>query len=684
MNDNELKFRGEFINSPLKGEAQKSIPKAGISPNNLDFLSRVFDRIDALVLVLNRDGRVVRFNRACERLFGYSTEEIRQKITTGALPLTEEIGEIKNLIKNIRAGSSENRFENQWITNDGQVCTIMWSITTLLDNKNKVEYILATGIDITRRKLAESLLVLEKNLLRSLINSIPDLIFYKDLNGIYLGCNTKFEAIRSLTEKEIIGKKDKDLYTEELVERLSEIDDLVVRKGVSLTYEDWMQDSTGNPILIETRKTPYYGVDRQILGVIGIGHDITKHRLIENELRKAKAEIENLISSLSSVLIVLTPDGCIAKWNPMAHKLFNIPSTQAERKPLKEVAIEWDWEPISRGIERCREEVRPIYLDPVRFKRTDGVEGYLGVSISPIREDEDGLSGFILLCGDITERKILENRLAQVNKLESIGGLAAGIAHEINTPIQYVGDNTNFLNNNFSELIALLQQYRLFLEQARSGEITAEQIAMVDSVVSNTDLDFLIQEIPLAIQQSLEGIRRVSEIVQTLKEFSHPGIKEKTASDINKAIMDTLTVSRHEWKYVAEIETNLDPNLPKVPCHPAEISQVFLNIIVNAAQAIDSVVAGGMNGKGVITISTQSDQEWVEIRIKDTGPGIPEEIRSRVYEPFFTTKEVGKGSGQGLAIAYDVVERKHAGFLTFETNKGAGTTFIIRLPIDAL
>jgi len=403
-----------------------------------------------------------------------------------------------------------------------------------------------------------------------------------------------------------------------------------------------------------------------------------------NLLRTSKSDFEQLIASLSSGLIVFSSDLCITHWNPKASQILGFQASQVLGRPLKEIPIQWDWEVINENIDKCRNELRPMFLDPVRFKRLDGQDGYMGINISPIRGNEDQLSGYILLCGDITERKILENRLAQAHKLESIGQLAAGIAHEINTPIQYVGDNTVFLQDNYISLLKLLRKYDEFFSILKGRNEYLELITQLDEARQEADLAYLYEEIPIAIQQSLEGIHRVTEIVSAMKEFSHPGVKEKTALDINNAITHTLTVARNELKYVADVETDLDPNLPQVVCLPGEIGQVFLNIIVNAAHAIAAVVEDGKKGKGIIKICTRQERNWVDIRISDTGPGIPEENKPHIFEPFFTTKEVGKGTGQGLAMAYDVIERKHGGTITFETEIGKGTTFIIRLPVEPI
>jgi PAS domain S-box-containing protein len=279
------------------------------------------------------------------------------------------------------------------------------------------------------------------------------------------------------------------------------------------------------------------------------------------------------------------------------------------------------------------------------------------------------------------ERDLMEAHLRQAQKLEAVGQLAAGIAHEINTPIQYIGDNIRFIEDSFAGLGQLLRDFQQLAAAVQTGSVTPALMAMVESSARTADITYLSQEIPLAVEQSLEGLARVTNIVRAMKEFSHPGTQEKIEVDLNRAIEATVTVARNEWKYVAELEMNLAADLPKVRCHPSEFNQVMLNLIVNAAHAIGDVVQKEPPGtKGVIKIRTRPDNGWVEITISDTGTGIPEPIRHRVFDPFFTTKEVGKGTGQGLAIARSVIADKHGGTLTFETETGRGTTFVIRLP----
>jgi two-component system NtrC family sensor kinase len=238
------------------------------------------------------------------------------------------------------------------------------------------------------------------------------------------------------------------------------------------------------------------------------------------------------------------------------------------------------------------------------------------------------------------ERKLLEVQLRHAQKLESIGQLSAGIAHEINTPTQFIGDNTRFVRHAFVDLQRLMDMQEKFLEAARSAAITPELIAQVEQASQAADLEYLSTEIPKALDQTLEGIHRVSKIVNAMKDFSHPGTGSKTMLDLNQAIENTLTVCRNEWKYVADLVTNLDPALPPVPVLPGEFNQVILNIIINAAHAIADTIRGSEPTKGVITISTQRKGDWAEIAIRDTGAGIPERVRGRIFDPFFTTSRL--------------------------------------------
>jgi signal transduction histidine kinase len=285
------------------------------------------------------------------------------------------------------------------------------------------------------------------------------------------------------------------------------------------------------------------------------------------------------------------------------------------------------------------------------------------------------------LVKEIANCERVQQELVRAQKLESIGHLAAGIAHEINTPAQFVGDNIRFLQESFADIDNLLGKFQKLIAAVRQGSVSEEMLTDAEAAVRQADVDYLTAEAPKAILQSLEGIERVANIVRAMKEFSHPGTGHKQSVDVNRAIQSTLMVSRSEWKYVATLVTHFAPDLPLVPCLPGEFNQVILNLVINAAQAIGAVVGESAAGKGTITISTRRRDTWAEIEITDTGTGIPAEVREHVFDPFFTTKDVGKGTGQGLTIAHSIVVTKHGGRIWFESEVGHGTTFVVQLPL---
>jgi signal transduction histidine kinase len=212
--------------------------------------------------------------------------------------------------------------------------------------------------------------------------------------------------------------------------------------------------------------------------------------------------------------------------------------------------------------------------------------------------------------------------------------------------------------------------------------LAPEQLAHADEILAASDIDYLVEQVPAAVTQSLEGVERVTKIIRAMKEFSHPGGKEKTPADLNKAIKSTTTVARNEWKYHAELTLDLDKELPLVPCFLGEFNQAILNLVVNASHAIQDASRIQPGTRGMITVSTRRLGDDVEVRVSDTGTGIAEEHRAHIFEPFFTTKDVGKGTGQGLSVIYSCIVKKHGGTVNFETEIGKGTTFIVRLPIS--
>ncbi|HKW99844.1 MAG TPA: ATP-binding protein [Bryobacteraceae bacterium] len=399
-----------------------------------------------------------------------------------------------------------------------------------------------------------------------------------------------------------------------------------------------------------------------------------------SQLGEHAAELRSIYDSAIDAIVTVSCDGRITSWNKGAERMFGSTEAEAAGRPLAPFLAEASRKPYSDELDRVREGGTGKLLELAGLRR-DRAEFPLELTIAGWTTKRRAF--FTSFIRDTSERRALEAQLTQAQKLESIGHLAAGVAHEINTPIQYVGDNTRFLDESFRNLDRVLKSYGTLVNAAEEAGVLQEEIRQVLAAAEEADLEYLNEEIPRAIQQSGEGVDRVATIVRAMKEFSHPGTAEMKAIDLNHAIESTLTISRNEWKYVADVETDFDPQLPVVRCLAGEFNQVILNLVVNAAHAVADVKTRG-SAKGKISIQTRRDGDWAEIRIGDTGTGIPENVRAHIFTPFFTTKEVGRGTGQGLAIAHTVVVAKHGGTLDFETEVGKGTTFIVRLPIDGL
>lgn len=381
------------------------------------------------------------------------------------------------------------------------------------------------------------------------------------------------------------------------------------------------------------------------------------------ELDRARCESERLLNSISSIVVGFDSEEQISRWNSTAAGVFGVSSSEAIGKRLKELPIQWqEFEEIEN---LCSEN---NHRQLVEFTDRDNVRRIVGLSGFQVM-DEGRHYGKLILGTDLTEHKMLEQQLQGAQKLEAVGQLAAGVAHEINTPMQYIGDNLDYLSKSFEQLLTVVRHIR-----KNAG---SQEAAVTELPIPERRFESLCEQIPEAIQDAAEGVAHVSRIVRAMKEFSHPGMEEKVPVDINEALQNTITVAANEWKYVASVTTDFSESLPMVEAFGGELNQVFLNLVVNAAHAIGE----HCEELGRIHVTTQAHCEHVEIRISDTGGGIPESIQQRVFDPFFTTKEVGKGTGQGLAIAHSVVVQKHDGAIRFDSRPGEGTTFTIELPI---
>lgn len=395
----------------------------------------------------------------------------------------------------------------------------------------------------------------------------------------------------------------------------------------------------------------------------------------EDQIRRTQA----IVDSAAEAIVIFDSHGAIDSFNPAAEAIFGCSAQDARG---------WNITNFLPDVPFCNVELDGLVeiicdsgASEVTGRKADGQNIPLELVIGSFEHGSQLF--YTALMRDLTRRLQLETQLSHSQKMESVGQLAAGIAHEINTPIQYVGDNTRFLKNSFDDMLALVAQYQELLDATSSLVPDPTLHDAIRKLEDSIDLPFLKEEIPAAISQTLEGTESVAKIVRAMKDFSHPGTEEKQQINLNQAVESTLLVSKNVWKYHCELATKFDPNLPLVPCLPGDLNQALLNLVTNAAHAIESAIKGGPKKLGVLTVSTAREGDWAVIEVADTGTGIPESIRNRIFDPFFTTKPMGQGTGQGLAITYNIIVEKHGGELQVESEVGVGTTFRVRIPLTA-
>jgi PAS domain S-box-containing protein len=385
----------------------------------------------------------------------------------------------------------------------------------------------------------------------------------------------------------------------------------------------------------------------------------------QRALERAAAHRAQLLDQMRSLLLSLDADGRVVEWNQGAARALGVTRAEAVGRELVALPIPWDPSVLLGGLVEARRSGRPVALDPIGLLREDGTSTQLGLTVSLVRDADGAPETWLVVGADITTKLQVETELRHSQKMRAIGQLAAGIAHEINTPAQFIGDNLRFLREEIGNVL-----------EAVAARGAALRAAGAVDPCEGMDLDYLRQEMPAALEQSLDGISRVGTIVRAMKNVSHPDESPTASLDLHEVLETALTVSHNEWKLVASIEKRYAPELPAVRGVQTDLIQVVLNLVVNACHAI----ADAKREEGVIVVSTSASGDRVELRISDNGAGMSDEVRARIFEPFFTTKDVGRGTGQGLAIVYDIVVAKHGGTIDVESELGVGSTFVVGLP----
>ena len=470
-----------------------------------------------------------------------------------------------------------------------------------------------------------------------------------------------------LEPNEFVGRRLLDFY--------ADIPEIVHAIRQTLAGESGTGGAVAHDVRWETHFRALTDHAGKVIGGVGLTQDVSDRPAADALLKESDLDAQQLLRAIPDQLVWLDAEGRV-----LASKTAR-DGQDDQRVSRAAVGSSVDDVLDERVVAELHAHMAAALVDnetrtfDYRISNDQG-DQYFEARVVPGRRDT-----VLLMLRDVTARQQLENELQHAQRLEAIGRLAGGIAHEINTPIQFIGDNVRFLQESFATTVTLVDAYRecLFGEGDMSR---AERVATAEAAERDADVSFLTEEVPQAAQETLDGVERVASIVRAMKAVGRPSQVEQSPADLNAAIDSTVVVSRSEYKQVADVELELG-DLPPVICHIGELNQVLINLIVNAAHAIADKVAGTAE-RGRIGIRTWADDDHVVVEIADDGGGIPDDIRHRIFEPFFTTKDVGKGTGQGLSLSRSLVIDRHGGAISVDSVLGQGTTFTIRLPVDGL
>ncbi|MBK8944137.1 MAG: PAS domain S-box protein [Ignavibacteriae bacterium] len=644
-----------------------------ILKSNNNILNTILDFLPHQIYVKDEKSRFMKVNQTMINFLGLTKES--EIIGKTDLDFFEKkvadiyLKEEKDIMLTGKQFIGKEHFE---IHQNGKITWGRTSKFPLFNKENKIIGTYGITVDLTERKQVETELQESQYRFNKLIENATLGILRLDDNGKIIMANPALvKMLNYYSQTELVGTKYLEIYSSHsgffkflkllrIEERIYGYEDTLIKKDkskIDVRQSAWAIKDKNN-------KTLYYEI---------ILEDITEQNEVLRVLHEAEFKYRTLIDKLNeAVYLLINRRFEIANKkflelleideSDLFSKNFNMLDYLTEESKIRILDRE---KKVARG-----EKVPSKY--EIRIISKNGNEKDVEVSVSYITMNNNiAVQGIIR---DLTEVRKNEAQIRHLQKMEAIGTLAAGIAHEINTPSQFINDNLFFLNETQNSLKPIIE----IINKIKNDNSDLNELK---SALTDIDLEFLKDEIPSAIEQSIKGIEKIAKIVGAMRDFSHSGPKEKVATDLHRLLQNSITISRNEWKYYAEMVTDFDKSINSLICYASDLGQVFVNIIVNASHALESKLKNENAAKGQIIIKTINKTEFVEIIVKDNGIGMSKKIKERIFEPFFTTKEVGKGTGQGLSIAYDIIVNKHKGSIEVETEENIGTSFIIRLPV---
>ena len=629
------------------------------------------EHANSVILRVNTSGTIVFSNEYADSLLASGEESLAGR-SMSSLFAKWQLNSFDEIVAFFRDEETRNNIPTFFA--EKKEGWTSWT-TKLLVNEEAPNELLCIGRDVTKEYLATEAQKEIEERFRGIATASPVGIAITDTEGNLFYANDRMHIITGAGPVELSGMNWLERIHEDERQTLSH-DWFKAEPQRNMRQEVKVVQKEGRLVWVLAQIVELKSMQGDVIGSVLTFTDITK--LKEAEL--AQNRLTAAIEQAAEMVIVTDLGGNITYVNPAFKTITGytpeeavgdnpriLNSGEQNRAFYKEL-----WGKLTSG-ETWNGRFINIKKNGERYTQDS--------TIGPIRNKAGALIGYVGVARDISDQLMSEAQLRQAQKLESIGELAAGIAHEINTPTQYVNSNMQFLADAFETFSKMLESCQKFQESVKGGNSLEELQTMAEKVIDEEELKYLAEDIPNALSESKTGLERIAEIVQSVKQLAHPGETTKSYFNLNEISRDAATVSANEWKYIADIDFDLDEDLPNIFCLKGEVGQVLLNLIVNSAHAMVSKFKNSEE-KGTIGIKTYTESDEVVIEVSDNGSGMPKDVAKKAFDPFFTTKDVGKGTGQGLAITHNVVVNMHGGSINVETEEGVGTTFTIRFPVE--
>lgn len=640
----------------------------------------IFDNATEGIFQSSFEGKILAANASFVKMLGYdSLDDAMHEIKD----LHEDVyvvrGDRERMLNALRQDGKLTGLEVRMKRKDG---TRLWmSLNVRLTEGTEGAPILeGTLVDITERRQAKERLLLAKEKvedvnkalrlnmaqLRTLVESIPELVWVKDVDGIYSFCNKRFERFLGAAEADIVGKTDYDYVDKELADFFRKNDEAAMRAGgPRVNEESIVYSDNGRRVELETIKTPMFDDQGQLVGVLGVGRDISKRKSAERELDRLRNYLFNIINSMPSILVGVDSERRVTLWNRTAEESTGITAASADGELLVDILPRM--RPLMGGIAESIRLRMPRREQKVP-RRVGSETRYEDVTVYPLITETD--EGAVVRIDDITERINLERMMVQSEKMMSVGGLAAGMAHEINNPL------------------AAVIGYAHNMDKRMFGDLRRNAIAAQESGITLDALrEYLVKrEIPDMLAGISESGERAAKIVSNMLNFSRTSELEagwfSVVELLDKAVDLSSNVYDMQRQYdFQRIEILREyEDVPKVQCDGNEIQQVFLNLLKNGAEAMAEKEYSDGGPRFILRVRQAGDSVVVEV--EDNGPGMDESVRRRSLEPFFTTKPVGDGTGLGLSVSYFIVADLHGGIMEVFSAPGHWSRFVIKIPVE--